>query len=384
MNPQRIFAIMTRVILQFRHDHRTLGLMIVAPILIITILGYTLRQQENTNVQLALVNEDQPVAGSTTRLSDPIIEKLRQNTSLEVKDMTRGEATAAVKDQSEKVALIFPSTFSQDLATKRNATVQALVEGSNPSEAGTALATVAQSVMASAPVVLKELVPPQAAGLVPQTLPIQLATTRLYGTSDLKPLDYFAPMFIAYIGFFLIFLLTSVSFLRERTQGTMERISASPVTRLEMVLGYMLGFGFFSLIQAAVLVLFTVYALQIQYQGDLLSVFVVTLALVLGAVNLGILLSAFARNELQAIQFIPIVILPQIFLSGLLLPLVDMPGWLQAISRAMPLTYAIDALTSIMVRGEQLTSTWVDLTVLLGFAAAVAVLAALSVRREVA
>lgn len=384
MNPQRIFAIMTRVILQFRHDHRTLGLMIVAPILIITILGYTLRQQENTNVQLALVNEDQPVAGSTTKLSDPIIEKLRQNTSLEVKDMTRSEATAAVKDQSEKVALIFPSTFSQDLATKRNATVQALVEGSNPSEAGTALATVAQSVMASAPVVLKELVPPQAAGLVPQSLPIQLATTRLYGTSDLKPLDYFAPMFIAYIGFFLIFLLTSVSFLRERTQGTMERISASPVTRLEMVLGYMLGFGFFSLIQAAVLVLFTVYALQIQYQGDLLSVFVVTLALVLGAVNLGILLSAFARNELQAIQFIPIVILPQIFLSGLLLPLVDMPGWLQAISRAMPLTYAIDALTSIMVRGEQLTSTWVDLTVLLGFAAGVAVLAALSVRREVA
>jgi ABC-2 type transport system permease protein len=227
-------------------------------------------------------------------------------------------------------------------------------------------------------------VPPQAAALVPDGPPVEIKATRLYGSAGLKALDFFAPMFIAYIGFFLIFLLTSVSFLRERTQGTMERLAASPVTRLELVLGYMLGFGFFSMVQAAVLVLFTVYVLRIQYAGNLLSVFVVTLALVLGAVNLGILLSAFSKNELQSIQFIPLVILPQVFLSGLLWPVQEMPGWLQAIARAMPLTYAIDALTSIMVRGQGLSSIGVDLAVLLGFAAAVAVLAAVSVRREVA
>jgi ABC-2 type transport system permease protein len=111
---------------------------------------------------------------------------------------------------------------------------------------------------------------------------------------------------------------------------------------------------------------------------------VVTLALVLGAVNLGIFLSAFARNELQAIQFIPVVILPQVLLSGLLWPVQDMPGWLQAIARLMPLTYAIDALTDIMIRGKSLESTWVQLTVLFGFAALVAVVAARSVKREIA
>jgi ABC-2 type transport system permease protein len=138
------------------------------------------------------------------------------------------------------------------------------------------------------------------------------------------------------------------------------------------------------MVQAAVLVLFTVYVLQIHYLGNLLSVFVVTLALVMGAVTLGILLSAFARNELQAIQFIPIVILPQVFLSGLLWPIQDMPGWLQAIAHLMPLTYAIQALTSIMVRGESLANNWQNLAVLLGFAAVVAAIAALSVKREVA
>jgi ABC-2 type transport system permease protein len=228
------------------------------------------------------------------------------------------------------------------------------------------------------------MLPAAMSGAVPDGLPLQVETTRLYGSADLKMLDFFAPMFIAYIGFFLIFMLTSVSFLRERTQGTMERLSASPVTRLELVLGYMFGFGFFSMIQAAVLLLFTVFVLQVQYTGNLLSIFVVTLALVMGAVNLGIFLSAFARNELQAIQFIPLVILPQVLLSGLLWPVQDMPGWLQAIARVMPLTYAIEALTDIMIRGKSLAATWVALAVLFGFAALVAVLAATTVRREVA
>ena len=230
----------------------------------------------------------------------------------------------------------------------------------------------------------KSLVPAPLAGAVPSGLPLEIKTTRLYGSEDLKMLDFFAPMFIAYIAFFLIFLLTSVSFLRERTQGTMERLLASPVTRIEMVLGYMLGFGFFAMIQATVTLLFTIYVLQVKYNGNLLSIFVVTLALVLGSVNLGIFLSAFARNELQAIQFIPIVILPQVLLSGLLWPVQEMPGWLQAIARIMPLTYAIDALTDIMIRGKGLAATWVALLVLFGFATLAAMLAANSVRREIA
>ncbi len=297
-------------------------------------------------------------------------------------EMSRADADKVVKNGTVRVALVFPSNFTQDLLTKHTTSVDAIVEGSNPSQAGGALAAVGQSVLQAGPIVLKSLVPPQAAALVPQGPPLTLKADRLYGSADLKMLDFFAPMFIAYIGFFLIFLLTSVSFLRERNQGTMERLIASPVSRIEMVLGYMFGFGFFSMLQAAVLVLFTVYVLQIKHTGNILSVFVITLALVLGAVNLGILLSAFARNELQAIQFIPIVILPQVFLSGLLWPVQEMPNWLQAIARAMPLTYAIDALTSIMVRGQRLSSTWLDLSVLVGFAAVIAVIAAMSVRRE--
>lgn len=379
----RIFAITRRVILQFSHDHRSLGLIFIAPIFVMSILGYVFRAQESTNIHVAVVNEDKAVG--TTKASDTLITDLgEKNKNLILSTMSRSDAEKSVKDGTERVALVFPPDFTQQLLTNRKSNVEVIVEGSNPSQAGSALSIIGQSLFQSSAVLVRSLVPPQAANLVPQGPPVQITTTRLYGSADLKMIDFFAPIFIAYIGFFLIFLLTSVSFLRERTQGTMERLSASPVKRIELVLGYMFGFGFFSVIQAVVLVLFTVFVLQINYTGNLLSVFIVALALVLGAVNLGILLSAFARNELQAIQFIPIVILPQVFLSGLLWPVQDMPNWLQAIARLMPLTYAVDALTAIMVRGQALRTIWLDLAVLLAFAAIIAVLAATSVRREVA
>ena len=391
MSLPRIFAITGRVIAQFRRDHRSLALIFVVPIIVMSLLGYVLRAQEDTIVDVAIVNEDRagqvslaaPII-SQASLAAPIIDNLRANEDLRVTEMGREEAREAVESGAQEVALVFGPDFTEQLRATRKANLEVIVEGSNPGQASGALQRVNQSIMQSVPVVFRELAPPIVASQLPSGSPLEIETTRLYGSEHLQPLDFFAPMFIAYIGFFLVFLLTSVSFLRERTQGTMERLAASPVTRLELVLGYMLGFGFFSVVQATVLLLFTVYVLQVEYAGNLLSIFVVTLALVIGAVNLGIFLSAFARNELQAIQFIPIVILPQVLLSGLLWPVQDMPTWLQAVARAMPLTYAIEALTEIMIRGKGLASTGVQLAVLFGFAAVVAVLASMTVRREVA
>jgi ABC-2 type transport system permease protein len=379
----RIMAITQRIIAQFRRDHRTLALLFIAPIIIMTSFGYVFRSQEDDTVKVALVNEDTPPAGQAS-LSAALVDSLKSNSRLLLTPMSRDDAGKAVRDGTEKAALIFGPDFTQRFATDHKGTLEIVVEGSNPGAAGSALGLVGQAVLGSAPLLLKAALPGPLSAAAPSTLPLEITTTRLYGSADLKMLDFFAPMFIAYIGFFLIFLLTSVSFLRERTQGTMERLAASPVTRLELVLGYMLGFAFFSVLQAIVLLLFTIYALQVKYTGSLLAIFVVILALVMGAVNLGIFLSAYAKNELQAVQFIPIVILPQVVLSGLLWPVQDMPGWLQAIANVMPLTYAINALTDIMIRGMSLASTWPQLLYLVGFAVVMAVLAAATVRREVA
>jgi ABC-2 type transport system permease protein len=173
------------------------------------------------------------------------------------------------------------------------------------------------------------------------------------------------------------------------------------VTRGEIVLGYSLGFGFFATIQVLLLTLFVLsrvevpalgpvpaftIGLDVQSVGSPVFAFVVALLLAIGAVNLGIFLSTFARTELQVVQFIPLVIVPQILLGGVFWPLDRLPEVLQAVARVMPITYAVDALREVMLKGADLGSRVVvnDLAVLAGIAVFFVVLASATIKREVA
>ena len=126
--------------------------------------------------------------------------------------------------------------------------------------------------------------------------------------------------------------------------------------------------------------------LKVQYRGNLATIFLVEAVLVVVAVSLGLAISAFARNELQAVQFIPLVILPQAFLSGFLVPVDQLSDWLKPISAVLPLTYAAESLRSVMVKGYALTDPLIlrDVGILVGFALLMAVAAIASIRREVA
>jgi ABC-2 type transport system permease protein len=194
-------------------------------------------------------------------------------------------------------------------------------------------------------------------------------------------LDYIAPAMLTTLAFFFSFLLTGISFLRERSQGTMERLMASPVSRLDIVIGYLLGFFIFALTQTLIIVLFTIYVLDVNYFGDLWQIFVFQIVVIVVAVNLGIFTSTFARNEFQMVQFIPLIIVPQIFLCGVIWPVEQMPDYLQWLSTVLPLTYAVDGLREIMLEGQSLLDVWVELVVLLAFAAATSILAAVTLRR---
>ena len=197
-------------------------------------------------------------------------------------------------------------------------------------------------------------------------------------------LDYIAPAMLATLALFFSFLLTGISFLRERSQGTMERLMASPVSRLDVVFGYLFGFFFFALAQTLIIVLFTIYVFDINFMGEIWQILVFQILVITGSVTLGIFTSTFARNEFQMVQFIPLIILPQMFLSGVLWPVEQMPDYLQWMSAAMPLTYAIDGLRDIMLYGKGLLDVGFELAVLAGFTVVTSVLAALTLRRGAA
>lgn len=215
---------------------------------------------------------------------------------------------------------------------------------------------------------------------------VPLVVMSLIGVSspNTRLLDSVAPALLATLAFFFSFLLTGISFLRERSQGTMERLMASPLSRLDIVVGYLLGFFLFALVQTLIIVFYTIYVLGVHYRGDLWQIFVFQIVVITGAVNLGIFISTFARNEFQMVQFIPLIIVPQIFISGVLWPIEQMPTWLQWLAHILPLTYAIQGLRDIMLNGKSLVDVWVQLIVLVGFTVVISILAAMTLRKSAA
>ncbi len=194
-------------------------------------------------------------------------------------------------------------------------------------------------------------------------------------------LNRIAPGLIGVFVLFFTFLLTGVSFLRERAQGTLERLLTTPVGRGDILAGYLLGFLLFAGIQSVVILLYTIFALRIDYQGSLWQIFVLLVVVTIGGVSLGIFISTFARNEFQVVQFIPIILLPQIFLSGAVLPSEQLPGYFQAVGQVLPLTYAVDGMKAIMLDGATLGEIGIELAILGGSAIGILALAALTVRR---
>jgi ABC-2 type transport system permease protein len=195
-------------------------------------------------------------------------------------------------------------------------------------------------------------------------------------------LDYIAPAILAMLILFFGFLLTGINFLRERSQGTLERLMAAPVSRLDIVLGYIGGFLIFALLQTMIIFFYMAYVLDINFRGDLWQILVFQVVIGVGAVCLGTFISMFARSEFQITQFIPIIILPQVFLCGLLWPVEQMPDYLQWVSRFLPLSYAVAGLRDIMLGGQNLLEVGFELGILVGFAVVMAVVASLTLKRS--
>jgi ABC-2 type transport system permease protein len=186
---------------------------------------------------------------------------------------------------------------------------------------------------------------------------------------------------IGFFSFFFAFLLAGVSFLRERTSGTLERLLATPIRRSEIVLGYLAGFGIFTLIQASLIAWYSVQVLGMSMSGNIVNMLLINLLLSLTALTLGTLLSSFASSEFQIIQFIPIIIVPQAFFSGLF-NLDAMNPVLQKLSYIMPLYYGADAMRGIMIRGEGIGDIQLDIYVLAGLSIIFALLNVVALKKH--
>lgn len=194
--------------------------------------------------------------------------------------------------------------------------------------------------------------------------------------------DRIALVMLGVFPFVTMFLVTSIAMLRERTNGTLERLLTTPLGKLDLLFGYGIAFGLAAAVQAAAAVATAFLLLGLDTVGNAgLVVLIAVVNAVLG-VALGLFCSAFARTEFQAVQFLPVVVVPQLLLCGLFVPRDQMAGWLQAVADVLPLSYAVEALAQVGAHPDATTTMWRDLTVVAGAAIVALVLAAATLRRR--
>ncbi|GIL13409.1 MAG: ABC transporter permease [Chloroflexota bacterium] len=379
MSTKRILTLARRVIQQLAADRRTVALILIVPLVVMTVAGILIRA-ESSPISIGIVMNDEgaviPLGSRTVNLGQNLSDNLgglSDSFRVEVMDAETARARLDAGDLDAVISL--PADFSAQAVQTRELNIPVEYEGSNPMTARLLegmLTRAAVQTLAGLTLI---------GGLDLTTPPVHLQASYRYGSADFDTMDYLAPVFIGLFVFLFVFILTSVAFLRERSAGTLERLQATPIRRAEIVTGYMLGFALFALAQSLIILGYTIWGLNVHYTGSLAVIFVVEFLLALMAVNLGIFFSTFARNEFQVVQFIPLVIVTQILLSGALWPIKDMPAWLQPVAWLMPLTHANRALRDVMIKGFDLAQIAPFVLALAAFAAVFVALAAQTVRR---
>jgi ABC-2 type transport system permease protein len=194
--------------------------------------------------------------------------------------------------------------------------------------------------------------------------------------------DRIGPALLGVFPFVVMFIVTSVATLRERTSGTLERLLTTPMGKGDLMFGYALAFGVMAVLQAVVASAFAIYVCGLDVQGPVAALVMVAVADAVLGTALGLLASGFASTEFQAVQFMPAFVLPQFLLCGLLVARDQLPDVLQPISDVLPLSYAVDAMNAVAADPEPLASIAPDLAVILVWIAASLLLGSLTLRRR--
>ena len=391
----RTIGIMNRVLKELFRDKRTLTLMFLAPVLVMLLMSFIFNTNSSTNVTVGTVAVSDKLnteMGSIKHVTvktydtksaakkalsnekiDAIVKQNGNNYSLTYAN-TDSTKTAAVK-MAFKNALTTTSVNKLKSALKKSTTatvkLQAQLQAIQKQQAAATATAKTTSTKASAT--------NQSTASSSQTTP-KITNHYVYGD---KNTGYFAkmlPILMGFFVFFFVFLISGMALLKERTTGTLDRLLATPVKRSSIVFGYMLSYGILAIIQTIVIVLTTVWLLGIEVVGSMFSVIVINLLLALVALAFGILLSTFANSEFQMMQFIPLVVVPQIFFSGLI-PLDSMADWIKGISYIIPLKYSGDAVNDIIMRGTSLMDLGFDIGMLLLFLVVLTCLNIVGLRR---
>ncbi|MEB6238025.1 ABC transporter permease [Staphylococcus gallinarum] len=357
------FQIAKHIFKQTVRDVRTLMLLLVAPILILSLLYYIFTVSDNANGLKVGVHQVSDSYLEQLHDQDIQTKQYHDNNTIgqKIKD---DQLTGFIYEKNHKLYVTYANDNPTETGTLASANQKWLIQH-NMAQMKDNTEQLQQQLKSIQSKLPDNVMDEQQTNTNKAQVnkPVQMTSDYLYANKDATYFDMINPILIGFFVFFFTFLISGIGLLKERTSGTLERLLASPIKRSEIIFGYIMGYGLFSVIQTVVVVMYAIFVLHIAIAGSIWLVLATTILTALVALTFGILLSTFASSEFQMIQFIPLVIVPQVLFAGLI-PIQSMNTGLQYFAHIMPLFYTGNAMQSVMIKGFGIGDVYLDLFIL--------------------
>lgn len=356
-------AVALRVLRQISRDRRSLAMIFISPIVFMLVFGYSF-SGEIYGVKIGVVNLDTGFGNYT--ISEEIIKRLDREVYTLVNYTSLDEAMKDLDNLNVRGVIFFNESFTVEvLFGKTNFTIY--LDGGDPVIADRIYADILQAI--------KDISVEY--GFTP---PYNIYRSYVYGGENLRFIDAYIPGMICAAASILSLVLTLISFVRERTRGTLYRMLVTPVSRWSIILGYTLAFAIIITVQSLILLGVALYLFDVKILGDLYLMMGIVILAGIGYQSTGVALSLYAKTEFQAFQFMPLIFTPSIFLSGIFAPIEALPEYVRPITKFIPLTYAVEAVKNVAIRGWSISQIWPQLMILTAFALMMIILARLALR----
>src|SRR2546427_5369740 len=367
MSLRRLGSVIRKEVLQIVRDRRTLATIISLPIIQLILYGYL--SNDVTHIATAVFDQ------SRTPESRRLLEAFANSTYVDLRYYTIGfDQVRRLLDGGEaKIGILIPPDYARRLKAGRTATVEVIVDASEPTSARTVLALAAQVGQRLSTDVIVERSERQT-GARPPSGPVDVRTRAWYNPT-LQNVNFIVPGVIAIILMFVTTFQAVTVIVRERERGTMEQLVVTPITGLELMLGKVIPLVALGYIQITVTLLLASLWFHMPIKGSLLLLYVLSLAFFFSTLGIGTLISTVSKTFQQATQLAQLVLLPSILISGFIFPRESLPQALQLIGRLLPLTYFVIVLRGILIKGVGIEYLWHQILPLVGLGVLVFVMA---------
>jgi ABC-type multidrug transport system permease subunit len=351
-------------------DPRTLFLMLLVPALQLTVFGYAI-DLDVKNIPTYVYDLDGRAE------SRALVDSFENSGYFSIKRHVRseGEVLDAIVRGDAKIGLKIPRDYSDRLLTGEHTEIQVLIDGSD--------STVAmQALNVSNAIALQKSIAILSGTLSDDMAPPVQAQPRVLFNPDMRTANFMVPGLVGIILQMITMLLTAFAIVREKETGTLEQLMVTPVSRLGLILGKLLPYGIVGISETVSVLVLMRFLFQVPIAGNILLLAGFTLIFLFTALGLGLLISTFAGNQIQALQFSFLIILPSVLLSGFIFPQESMPRIIYLIGQAVPATYFIQILRGIILRDTGFEDLWIHGAILAGMGLCVLTLATLRFRKN--